>query len=69
MSIFTRSRHLDRGAIGLYVLRDLSASHVSPVERHLANCAHCQSDLKVMRELVAALRAARRIVPHKPNAL
>lgn len=56
MSIFTKSRHLDQGALGLYALGDLPIFQATTVEKHLASCALCRSDLRQMEELVVALR-------------
>ena len=43
MSVFTRSKHLDQGALGLYALGDLPTCHAATVEKHLANCADCRA--------------------------
>jgi hypothetical protein len=56
MSVFTRSKHVDQGALGLYALGDLSTRHAVTVEKHLASCADCRVNLHQMEELVIALR-------------
>lgn len=66
MSIFTRSRHLDQGALGLYALGDLATYQATTVERHLASCSHCRADLRGMEELVVALRILNTTVTQRP---
>ena len=65
MSIYTRSKHLDQGALGLYALGDLPTCHAATVKRHLANCADCRADLREMEELVVALRTLNKPFPQR----
>ena len=69
MSIFTKSKHLDHGAIGLYAARDLPALQTRLAEGHLARCAHCRSELHAMEELVCVLRAMNESAPQGRMAL
>lgn len=57
MSIFTKTKHLDQGAIGLYALHDLPDRQVTLAEGHLSRCRRCQTELRVMEDLVIALRS------------
>lgn len=44
----------------MYALRDLAPHQVTHLERHVAACPHCRSELREMERLVVALRGLAR---------
>jgi hypothetical protein len=57
--------HLDQGTLRMCALGDLPTCQVTMVERHLANCAFCRSDLRKMEELFVAVRTLNKTVPQR----
>jgi len=56
--IFNNNEHISEEALGLHVLNDLPRSRRAPVEKHVAECIHCQNELRHIREFVTLFRTA-----------
>jgi anti-sigma factor RsiW len=63
MRYLLQSGHISEESLGLHACGDLHSSRVAVVERHLAGCHACRSQLEEIQMLIMALKAYAHPVP------